>query len=316
MNIGFLRSMLLSIASSLAMGGWFIESMVASEAYGAPTYYMLMSFFAFMFLIASEAARRRLIRLPKLRYVANGILFTTAAMLFIWISNPTNIVALSAIVTLNMIIFTVINALHHREGLSMSIVARIFVAAILVLMALELIAHVGFAGLTQEDLYLAVAMIFLFGLANYLFSHNSKRAVNEMNFVFWLLLAQLLVSMSVFVALGGGAVHISSGLALYTVSGAALLFISILTMVYSYRHIKDYGGIMRFVGNNVLFMLSETDVVFISALYAIFIDAINPDLILSIVLILASMMAVSTVEEDNGGKKTNIFTHEQSKTWK
>ncbi len=311
MDKGFLRSIVLALLSSLLMGGWLILSMVAIQSYNTVDYYMLMSFFAFAFFLAFQAFRKKQVRQPKPRVIANGALFSIESIIFLSIVNSQNIVMLSALITLNIIVFTIINIFLHKEVLNKHIMARILVSSLLIIIAVDLIytfnQSTGFTALDPQDFYVAFLLVVLFGATNYLFSYNSKRVVNEENFIFWILLAGFVVSTLAFASLGTG-IDVHRAIIYYSMAGGLLLFAGISSMVYSYRYLAYYKNVMRFVGTNVLFLLSETDVIFISVLYVLFgIGAINSDIIASIALILVSMIVISTIEDKRS--QTNIFTH-------
>jgi hypothetical protein len=281
--------------------------MKAIEIQTPMNYFVLMLFSVLAFYSAFEYFRKRKIELPRPRTVANGILFSFSFALFLSIVNVSNIVMLSALTTLNVIVFTAINSLHHKEVVNAKVVAKLFVAAILILAAVEVIylfnQQTGFTALSQNDFAVAFVLIFSFGASNYLLSHNSKRTTNEENFMLWIFVVSATVAMIAFIASGAG-LQLSRAIIAYAVTGGLVMFISVVTTVYSYRYMKNYKGISRFIGTNVLFLVSETDVIFISGIYAVFVGAINPDVILSILLIVCAMFIVSTIENE---RNRNIF---------
>ena len=310
MDKGFIRSILLSLFSSLLLGGWLILSMVAIQSYRPVDYYMLMSFFAFVSLLIFQAFRKKHVRQPKFRTLLNGAVFSIESLLFISIVNSRNIVMLSVLITLNIIIFTIINIVMHKEVLNRHIAFRVILSSLLIIAAVDIIygfnQNTGFNALSQSDFGVAFLLVLLFGLTNYLFSYNSKRVINEENFIFWIMLTGFVISTLAFALFGTG-IDIQRAIINYSMVGGLLLFAGISSMVYSYKYLANYKNVMRFVGTNVLFLLSEMDVVFISILYSIFIGVINDDIVVSIVLILISMAVISTVEDKRS--QTNIFTH-------
>jgi hypothetical protein len=310
MDKGFIRSIILSLASSLTLGGWLLLSMKAISTYPALDYYILMSFFAFIFLMVWQALRNKPISRPKPRVIVNGVLFAAELMIFLSIVNSQNIVMLSALITLNIIVFTIINIFLHKEVINKHIAIRITVSALLIIAAVDLIyglnESTGFTALTQADFYMAFLLVIIFGITNYMFSYNSKRVVNEENFIFWILLSGFTFSMLLFAAIGSG-LDVERGLIYYAMAGGMLMFAGISSMAYGYRYLAYYKNVMRFVGTNVLFLLSEMDVIFIAILYSIFIDAISSYVLGAIALILFSMVVISTIEDRRS--QTNIFTH-------
>ncbi len=185
---------------------------------------------------------------------------------------------------------------YHKDIVHRGIILKLLSGGIVAIIAILVVYGFDSAKIGTITLLLTIVLTLLYGIANYWFSHNSKHSYTKTNFIFWLILFQLLITTSATVMFGF-ALKPSFKLLFYGFIGALTLFASLFLMIYSYQMIKEYAPVSRLISTSVLFILSETDVVFISVFYDIFVKSLNIATICSLALLLFAIYILSTVEE-------------------
>jgi drug/metabolite transporter (DMT)-like permease len=292
----FISAMILTMLSSILSGAFFIIALKSLDVSNGLMFFTLVSLFELAMLLGYMVIRNKKIAFPKKKYIANSISYSVATILFLLLMNESNIITLSEIFTINIIIFIFFQISKHKDIINRKIIFKLFVGGVFVVLAL-LFAY-GFNNVSLSPIVIIIAIIitFLYGLSNYLFSHNSKHSYTKTNFMFWLIVFQLLIS-STATAVFDFSTPLDWTLVGYSLIGSISLFLSTIIMIYSYHNIKDYAPVSRLIGTSVLFVLSETDVVFISLFYEIFINALNTYMVISVVLIVIAIYIISSIEE-------------------
>lgn len=292
----FIIAMVLSTISSILMGAFFIIALKGIDISNGSAFFTFASAVEMALVIGYMIFEHKKIAFPKKKYILNSLIFTTATILFLLLMTKTNVIVLSEIFTINILIFILFQVLHHRNIVNRVMVLKLFAGGVMIILAIML--AYGFEGISLSLPVFAIAMVItlLYGVSNYLFSHNSKHSYTKSNLIFWLVLFQLLVS-SVTTSIFNFSVALTPNIIFYGLLGGVVLFLSTIIMIYSYHKIKDYTPASNLVGTSVLFVLSETDVVFISLFYGMFVGALSIYTILSLGLLVLAVYIISSVEE-------------------
>jgi drug/metabolite transporter (DMT)-like permease len=289
----FLQACLLAVSSSIFYS-LFILFLLKTD--NISFIFFLSSFIAIIFSLIYIKYKHYAIILPRKTTIITAIIFAISIVMFLYFMNTKNIIILQAIVNLNAIVFILIHIIRHkdiinRKALKFLIIGSIFIAS-------SLFLFYDFSSIFRSLSFLIVSIIImlLFAISMYMLSHIAKRTRNKFNLLTWFSLIIFISSSFMVLLTPHDKITIQN--IEYAFINGILLFLFLWSTISGYNILKKYDGISRFVKTIIVFILSETDVIFISIFSFIFIGSINSYILLGIGMLFIGIIFISLMQKE------------------
>jgi len=136
----------------------------------------------------------------------------------------------------------------------------------------------------------------LIGASSYAMSHKIKHTKNKFNFLLWVsLVIFILSSLSLVFNITG---KINNNIIIYSLLSGIVLFLFLYSFIEAFDKLKTYDGKSRFSKTIIISILSETDILFISLFYLIFIGTINQYIIIGIIFLFLGLAVISFIHRE------------------
>jgi len=136
----------------------------------------------------------------------------------------------------------------------------------------------------------------LIGASSYAMSHKIKHTKNKFNFLLWVsLVIFILSSLSLVFNIQG---KINNNIIIYSLLSGIVLFLFLYSFIEAFDKLKTYDGKSRFSKTIIISILSETDILFVSLFYLIFIGTINPYIIIGIIFLFLGLAVISFIDRE------------------
>jgi len=234
--------------------------------------------------------------LPTKSTIATAILFSLSIILYLYFMSSKNIIILQAIVSFSIIVFVLIHTIRHKDIIDSSAIKFLIIGMVFVTGSLFLFYNFSSVFRSLSFLIISIIIMLLFGFSSYMMSHKIKHTRNKFNFLLWVsLVAMIMSSFSLFLNFQNS---ISQHDIIYSAFAGIFFFIFLFSLIEGYDKIKEYGGKSRFSKTIIVSILSETDILFISLFYAIFIGTINLYVILGAILLFFGLAIISLIHRE------------------
>jgi len=258
--------------------------------------FFISSFVLFVFSFVIIKLKKSKVFLPTTSSVATAILFSLSMILYLYFMSSKNVIVLQAIVSLSIIVFVAIHTIRHKDIIDSSAIKFLVGGMIFIVFSLFLFYDFSSVFRSLSFLIISSIIMLLFGFSSYMLSHRIKHTRNKFNFLLWLSLVSVI--MSSFSILLTFPTKITQRDILYSIIASIFFLIFLISLVEGYDKIKEYTGKSRFSKTIIVSILSETDILFISLFYAIFIGTINFYIILGALSLFIGLVLISFIHKE------------------
>jgi len=258
--------------------------------------FFISSFVLFVFSFVIIKLKKSKVFLPTTSSVVTAILFSLSMILYLYFMSSKNVIVLQAIVSLSIIVFVAIHTIRHKDIIDSSAIKFLVGGMIFIVFSLFLFYDFSSVFRSLSFLIISSIIMLLFGFSSYMLSHRIKHTRNKFNFLLWLSLVSVI--MSSFSILLTFPTKITQHDILYSIIATIFFLIFLISLVEVYDKIKEYTGKSRFSKTIIVSILSETDILFISLFYAIFVGTINFYIILGALLLFIGLVLISFIHKE------------------
>ena len=257
--------------------------------------FFISSFVLFVFSFVIIKLNKSKVFLPTKSSIATAILFSLSIILYLYFMSSKNVIVLQAIVSLSIIVFVAIHTIRHKDIIDSSAIKFLVSGMIPIVLSLFLLYDFSSVFRSLSFLIISSIIMLLFGLSSYMMSHRIKHTRNKF-FLLWISLVSTVISS--FSILLTFPTKITQHDILYSLIASIFFLVFLVSLVEGYDKIKEYSGKSRFSKTIIVSILSETDILFISLFYTIFIGTINFYVILGALLLFIGLVLISFIHKE------------------
>jgi len=258
--------------------------------------FFISSFVLFVFSFVIIKLNKSEVFLPTKSSIATAILFSLSIILYLYFMSSKNVIVLQAIVSLSIIVFVAIHTIRHKDIIDSSAIKFLVSGMIPIVLSLFLLYDFSSVFRSLSFLIISSIIMLLFGFSSYMMSHRIKHTRNKFNFLLWISLVSIIISS--FSILLTFPAKITQHDILYSLIASIFFLVFLVSLVEGYDKIKEYSGKSRFSKTIIVSILSETDILFISLFYTIFIGTINFYVILGALLLFIGLVLISFIHKE------------------
>jgi drug/metabolite transporter (DMT)-like permease len=289
----FLKACFLSASSSIFYS-LFILSILKTN--NISFIFFISSLILIILSFISMKYKKYKISLPKKSTIITAIIFAISIAMFIYFMSTKNIIVLQAIVNLNAIVFILIHLIRHKEIINRKALKFLIIGFLFIISSLFLFYNFSSVFRSPFFLIISIVIMILFATSIYMLSHIAKRTTNNFDLLIWFSFIIFIISSFMVLLMPHNKINIQN--IEYSVIDGILLFLFLWSTITGYNILKNYDGLSRFVKTIIVFILSETDVVFISIFSFIFIGNINPYILLGAGMLFLGIIFISLMHKE------------------
>jgi len=289
----FIKASIMSVISSMFFALFILLILKIKYVEFA---FFISSFVLFVFSFTLIKLSKSKVFLPTKSSILTAILFSLSFILYLYFMSSKNIIILQAIVSLSIIVFVAIHTIRHKDIIDSSAIKFLVGGMLFIVSSLFLFYDFSSVFRSLSFLIISSIIMLLFGFSSYMMSHRIKHTRNKFNFLLWVSLVSII--MSSFSLLLAFPNKITQHDILYSIIASIFFLIFLISLIEGYDKIKEYSGKSRFSKTIIVSILSETDILFISLFYAIFIGTINFYVVLGALLLFIGLVLISFIHKE------------------